>query len=67
MKLRHKINIELDTEALAADGKGSETPITKTLKDISLRSALRLILEGQGLTYLIKNEVMLITTKWFVW
>jgi len=63
LKLRHKINIELDTEALAADGKGSDLPITKALKDITLRSALRLILEGQQLTYLIKNEVMIITTK----
>ena len=63
LELRHRINIELDNEALAADGKGSETPITKSLKDVTLRSALRLILDGQGLTYLIKNEVMLITTK----
>lgn len=63
LKKRHEINIELDTEALAADGKGSETPITKSLRDTTLNSALRLILDGQGLTTLIKNDVMLITTK----
>lgn len=63
LEKRHEINIELDTEALAADGKGSETPITKSLRDVTLGKALRLILDGQGLTYLIKNDVLLITTK----
>jgi hypothetical protein len=63
LEKRHEINIELDTEALAADGKGSETPITKSLREVTLHKALRLILDGQGLTYLVKNDVMLITTK----
>lgn len=63
LEMRHKLNIELDMEALAADGKGSDLPITKTLKDVTLESGLRLILEGQGLTYLIKNDVLLLTTK----
>jgi hypothetical protein len=60
---RYKINFELDMEALAADGKGSDLPITKTLKRVTLDASLRLILEGQGLTYLIKHGVVLITTK----
>jgi hypothetical protein len=63
LKKRHEINIELDTEALAADGKGSETPITKSLRDTTLNNALRLMLDGQGLTTLIKNDVLLITTR----
>jgi hypothetical protein len=63
LELRHKINIELDNAALTADGKGSETLINKQLKDLTLKSALRLILEEQGLTYVIENEVLVITTK----
>lgn len=63
LELRHKINVELDITALTADGKGSETLITKSLKDLTLRSALRLLLEEQALTYVIENEVLLITTK----
>ena len=63
IELRHKINIELDVAALTADGKGTETIINKTLKDLTLKSALRLILEEQGLTYVIENEVLMITTK----
>ena len=63
LELRHKINIELDNAALTADGKGSETLINKQLKDLTLKSALRLILEEQALTYVIENEVLVITTK----
>jgi tetratricopeptide (TPR) repeat protein len=63
IELRHKINIELDVAALTADGKGTETIINKTLKDLTLKSALRLILEEHGLTYVIENEVLVITTK----
>ncbi len=63
LELRHKINVELDNAALTADGKGSETLINKQLKDLTLKSALRLILEEQALTYVIENEVLVITTK----
>jgi len=63
LELRHKINIELDLAALTADGKGSETLINKSLKDLTLKSALRLILDEQALTYVIENEVLMITTK----
>lgn len=63
IELRHKINIELDVAALTADGKGTETIINKTLKDLTLKSALRLILEEHALTYVIENEVLVITTK----
>lgn len=62
LKDYHKIEIQLDTKALEDVGAGSDTGITKNLKGISLRSALRLMLAGLDLTYLIKNEVLLITT-----
>ena len=62
LKDLHKIEIQLDTKALEDAGAGSDTPITKNLKGISLRSALRLMLGGLDLTYVIKDEVLLITT-----
>ena len=60
----HKINIVLDSKALEEVSLDpSTTPITKTLKGISLRSALKLTLSDHDLTYVIKDEVLLITTK----
>ncbi|MGD9648158.1 MAG: hypothetical protein AB7U73_20780, partial [Pirellulales bacterium] len=58
----HKIQIELDIAALDEAGIPPDTPITRNLSGISLRSALRLILSEHDLTYIIDNEVLMITT-----
>jgi hypothetical protein len=58
----HQIPIRLDTKALEDASIGLETPIDCHLRDISLRSALRLILGPKDLTYLIKDEVLWVTT-----
>lgn len=55
----HSIPVELDQKALADAGFDLDTPITQCLSGISLRSALRLLLDNIGLTYLVKNEVLL--------
>jgi hypothetical protein len=60
---QHKIAIEIDRKALDNVGVGSDTPITKNLKDVSLRSALRLILRDLGLTYVADHEVLTITSQ----
>jgi hypothetical protein len=57
------IPIQLDMKALEDAGVDRDTPVTKDLSGISLRSALRLLLGDIDLTYLIKDEVLLITTK----
>ncbi len=57
----HQIPIVLNTRDLDEVGITSDTPIDKTLKGISLRSALRLILNDHGLTYMIRDEVLQIT------
>src|SRR5262249_61993838 len=58
------IEVVLDQEALKAAGiDAAATLISKSLKDISLRSALKLILQDYNLTYVIKDEVLQITTK----
>ena len=59
----HGIPVELDQKALEEAGVDLDTPITQNLSGISLRSALRLLLGNIDLTYLVKNEVLLITTK----
>jgi hypothetical protein len=59
----HSIPVELDQKVLADAGFDLDTPITQCLSGISLRSALRLLLDNIGLTYLVKNEVLLITTR----
>ncbi len=59
---QHKITIEIDKKALDNVGVGTDTPITKNLKDLSLRSALRLILRDLGLTYVADHEVLMITS-----
>ena len=59
---KHNIEIQLDTKALEELGVAADTPITRSVKGVSLRSALRLILEPLQLTYTIKNEVLLITS-----
>jgi hypothetical protein len=57
------IPIQLDMKALEDAGIDLDTPVTKDLSGISLRSSLRLLLGDIDLTYLIKDEVLLITTK----
>lgn len=63
LKIRHEIEIQLDNRALTDAGIGSDTPITRTLKDISLRSILRLVLSELDLTYLVGDGYLLITSK----
>ena len=62
LKDQHGINIELDAGELDNVGIGTDVPITRNLKGITLRSALRLMLKDLELTYVIRDEVLLITT-----
>jgi general secretion pathway protein D len=57
------VPIFLDIRGLAAEGIDSSTPVTIDLSsEISLKSALSLILAPQHLTYVIKDEVLKITS-----
>ena len=57
------IPVQIDAKALEDAGLDLEAPVTRNVSGISLRSALRLLLGDLDLTYLIKDEVLLITTK----
>jgi hypothetical protein len=62
LKDLHDIEIQIDTKALEDASIGADTPVTRNLKGITLKSALRLMLGAMDLTYVIKNEVLMITT-----
>ncbi len=58
------VNLYLDPKGLGEEGVTSDTPITIDLtQDITLRSALNLILEPLHLSYVIQNEVLKITSE----
>jgi general secretion pathway protein D len=57
------ISVYLDPQGLAAEGTTSNMPVTIQLnQEVQLKSALKLILEQFGLTYLIQDEVLKITS-----
>ena len=59
----HAINIVPDMQALNEAGVHLESPITMKLERIALKSALNLILHQVKLTYIIKDDVLQITTQ----
>jgi hypothetical protein len=63
LRSQHKIPIQLDEAALTEAGVGADTPVTVALSGITLSSALKLMLGQHDLTYVIDNEVLLITSK----
>jgi hypothetical protein len=62
LKDYHHIEIQLDSKALENADIGPDTALTRRLKGIKLRSALRLLLGTLDLTYVVRDEVLLITT-----
>jgi hypothetical protein len=58
----HAINIEIDRKALEEANVQVDTPVTRVLKGTTLASALKLVLGELGITYVVENEVLLITS-----
>jgi len=59
----HDINIIIDETALTDAGVNIDDNVDIVLTGITLRSALRILLEPYDLTYVIEDEVMKITTS----
>ncbi|WLD10944.1 hypothetical protein [Planctellipticum variicoloris] len=57
------INIVVDSAGLEEEGVNSNYPVSIDVDGITVRSALNLILEPQGLGYMIKDEVLKITSR----
>jgi hypothetical protein len=62
-KNHHHIEIQLDLKALQDEAIDSSVPVTRSLKSINLKSALRLVLSPLNLTYIIRDDVLLITSR----
>ncbi len=58
----HKIPIVLQKKKLEEAGVSPDAAITTNLRGVSLRSALNIILKEWELTYLVRDEVLQITT-----
>jgi hypothetical protein len=56
------INIDIDEPALAQEGISLDRPITIKLTEVSLKTALNLLLRQAHLVYVIRDEVLQITT-----
>jgi hypothetical protein len=63
LKQRHGIEIQLDLRALDDASIPIETPVTKNIKGVTLRSALNILLDDLDLTYVVQNGVLKITSK----
>ena len=62
LQSEYEIPIQLDVPALEDAGLTPDEQVTVNLQRISLRSAMRLLLKQLQLTYVIRNEVLMITT-----
>ncbi len=59
---QQEVGIHIDAKALSAAGVSTDQPVSCKAKDISLRAALGLALSSSGLTWVIRNESLVITT-----
>ena len=60
---QHGIRVWLDDRALADLNITSETPVTRKLSDVSLKSALQLLLRDLQLTFRVDHGVLQITSQ----
>src|SRR5262245_49080735 len=63
LKQRHAVEFQLDVGALDDANIPLDTPVTKSVKGITLRSALNILLDDLDLTYVVQNGVLKITTQ----
>jgi RNA polymerase sigma factor (sigma-70 family) len=59
----HAIPAVIDEQALEEEGIPLDEPINRVISGVSLESGLNLILDPLGLTYVVEDEVMKITTQ----
>lgn len=59
----HDITVIIDDKGLEGIGLQSDEPLSINLSGVTLKSALKLILEPKDLAYVIEDEVMKITSK----
>ena len=60
---KHNIPIDLSLKKLEEASVSADTPVTKSVRGITLRSALNLLLRDLELAYVVENGVLTVTTK----
>ncbi|QDT32113.1 RNA polymerase sigma factor [Thalassoglobus polymorphus] len=60
---QHEIPILIDEEELSNEGLSVDDEVKATVSGVSMRNGLELMLEPLELTYVIKNDVLMITTN----
>lgn len=63
LRTEYEIEVQLDLTALDDLGRSPDDPITVNLRNISLESALRIMLKQLDLTHVISDEILLITSE----
>lgn len=63
IELRHSIPVVVDGAALSAAGKDKTLKLSGSRRDISLRNALRTVLATEDLTFIVRNDALVFTTK----
>lgn len=58
----HQVTIRLDASALREAKVDEQSPVSSNLRGISLRSALRHVLSNLNLTYVVRDDCLLVTT-----
>src|SRR5262249_53909013 len=59
----HNVNIQLDQRAISDAGVDPDIGLSLNIKDVSLKSALRLLLRPLDLEYVIRDGVLMITSS----
>jgi len=62
LKESHKLPVLLDTASLDSAGVTHDSPVTIDVEGVPLTNALNLMLKSIELTYVVRDEVLLITT-----
>ena len=63
LREEYNVPVQLDLQSLDDLGLSPDDPIDIDVRDVSLKSALRIMLRQLDLTYVISNEVLLITSE----
>jgi type II secretory pathway component GspD/PulD (secretin) len=63
LRASYGVNIYVDQQALDQEGVSMARPVSVKLEDVSLKSVLNLVLKQVHLTYIIKDEVLQITSE----
>lgn len=63
LSIMHNLNIYIDKASLEQAGISLDQPVSLKVSNISLKSALNLLLKQAHLTYIIKDQVLQVTTE----